>query len=222
MAAVLKDLGILFRGDMVRALLAGAKRQTRRPIRPPAWATVEDCLRALAEGWPGIALLRAGSPARRWTFPYAPVGRRLWVRERWAPHPSDTQDPPEWVVYHADRSAWGAVDTQPEHVNRPIPSLDLDRDPSLREPRWRPSLLMPRWASRLTLRVTSLRAGPLTAITPEDVLAEGFDHAGLGTRPEDYCRTYRAMHGLGEHADPWVWVVEFERDGVERSAVPRG
>lgn len=73
-----------------------------------------------------------------------------------------------------------------------------------------PSLLMPRWASRITLRVTNVRAERLTEITAEDVRLEGFVHAGLGDTPADYCRAYREMHELADDADPWVWRVAFE------------
>lgn len=209
MGADPKDLGILFRGDMVRAILAGAKTVTRRAIR----INPKDGAFYLLDGWPHRSLDGEGNRVPGMEEPYPcryAVGRRLWVRETWAPHPTETQDPPEVVVYRADRAAWGADPHRPAHVNRPKPSMDLDRDPTLAEPRWRPSLLMPRWASRLTLVVTDVRAERLTEITAEDVALEGFVHAGLGDTAADYCREYRAMHKLAEDADPWLWRVAFD------------
>lgn len=212
MPASPKDLGILFRGDMVRAILAGQKRVTRRAMKPQPNTKPNTDWKGLGLLWypsgpehpkslayDGEAHFRRGVAV---DFPcrYTP-GRRLWVRETWAPHPEDRQDPPEVVVYHADGTAWAADPHRPAHVNRRKPSMDLDRDPTLPEPKWRPSLHMPRWASRLALRVTDVRAERLTEITDEDVALEGFEHAGLGTTAACFVREYREMHKLRRQLD---------------------
>lgn len=201
-----KDLGILFRGDMVRAILAGAKTQTRRGMEPqptvlpegtPTWYPSIDSLRRLA--YDGEDHFRRGVPV---DFARHHVGRRLWVKETWRPTRVTPAQDGEGrrcsVLYRADGqrvdhrcgvdAGWRAA------------GMMLDEPVG----KWRPSLLMPRWASRINLMVTAIRAERLTEITPDDVLAEGFGHAGLGSTSADYCRAYRAMSGLDADADPWV------------------
>lgn len=128
------------------------------------------------------------------------AGQRLWVRETWRSvgwRPENGH----WIEYRAGGRAWCEA---PEDVL----SIDVS-DPAYPD-RWRPSLLMPRWASRLGLQVTGVRAERLSAITAEDVIREGFGHAKLGTTRADFFGAYRAMYGLAPDADPFVWVVSFE------------
>lgn len=203
-----KDLGILFRADMVRAMLAGAKTRTRRIVNPqPVFAQVHE--------WRGKTLY--DGEARRWFYGphelgdvdcnrpsfqdalgpfcrYGPVGRRLWVRE-------------------AFREGQYAVGDELSATQRVGYRADFQGEPALK---WTPSIHMPRWASRLTLRVTSIRVERLTDITDADVVAEGFPHAGLGDTATDFVREFRRFRGLDESADPWVWVVGFERVEVAR------
>ena len=157
------DLPILFRDDMVRAILAGQKSQTRRPCRG------------------GIR-------------PF-PVGRRLWVRETWAP--GFTDEPPGAAVDLRRLAAGPPPVLDMQTTPREVPWLALAVARGARPPvlyradgaiaeRWRPSLFMPRWASRLTLRVAAVRVELLTAICEADVIAEGLVHAGLGSTPADY------------------------------------
>jgi len=138
--------------------------------------------------------------------PYA-VGDVLWVREAHAIVPATAywhdetiphaEHGDEWAVY---RASW--VRSGPGH--------------------WRPSIHMPRWASRLSLRVTDVRVQRLQDITPEDAKAEG-DHERSGM-PEYHRRgslchidwfrgiwdDLNAKRGLGWVANPWVWAYTFE------------
>lgn len=213
MSRDLKDLGILFRGDMVRAILAGEKTVTRRAMTPqPApvgphqsrwYPGPTPITRSLA--YADEAHFRRGVAA---DFCRYKVGRRLWVRETWA------SPGPQVVAYRADGRRYGIC---PDGDGGRLfigheRLFEADRG-FLLPPgfgNWRPSLHMPRWASRLTLRVTDVRAERLTEITAEDVALEGLVHAGLGDTPADYCRLYRGMHGLAEGEDPWLWRVAFE------------
>ena len=134
---------ILFSASMVQALLAGTKTQTRRVVK-------------ITHRTPGLAAcLEPADPAWVRTkpaaelCPYGKPGDRLWVRETWAWFGNE-RDPSE-VLYRAD----GHTKLYDGYGG------------------WRPSIHMPRWASRITLEVTDVRVERLQAISVDDLLAEG-------------------------------------------------
>ena len=121
--------------------------------------------------------------------PYGIPGDRLWVRETWT----------------------GADD--PAHKHAVHYRADGER-----ACRWRPSILMPRWASRITLEVTGIRIERLCDITERDALAEGC--VGDGHVTVDARAAFKllwgslnAKRGYGWDANPWVWVIHFKRIG---------
>ena len=121
--------------------------------------------------------------------PYGVPGDLLWVRETWAENIDGD------VVYRADN---GVAESM------------IDR--------WRPSIFMPRWASRLTLRITSVRVERVQEIPEADARAEGFkDVVGKYARGDEariwFAELWdiiNAARGFGWDANPWVWVVGFE------------
>jgi hypothetical protein len=126
-------------------------------------------------------------------------GDTLWVRETWA-WPGEEQ-----VIYRADASAEKLV----EHWKT---------DPNFPQIKWRPSIFMPRWASRITLRVTDVRVERLASISNDDAAAEGWpgpdeNNSIASAYPIAwYVRVWQSIHGPGSWKhDPWVWVVSFER-----------
>lgn len=136
------------------------------------------------------------------------VGQTLWVREAWTEVP--------WV--HAD----GEKDTQVLY-RADAPGKNVF-DPE-RGDRWRPSIHMPRWASRITLRVTNVRVEKLQDISPEDAEAEGvFRHIARHSidkvfRDERGATAIARFRELWDSinakrapwkSNPWVWVVTFE------------
>ena len=153
---------IIFSGPMIRALLDGRKTQTRRVLKSPRDGS----------GWyrhpeTGAIINSMGGPLP--TVPYAP-GALLWVRETWRTPLLPGGVPA--IEFRAD-GTW--VDWY-QFMNRlPHPSCAHDdwRAPNLR--RWRPSIHMPRWASRLTLEVTGVRVERLQDISEEDARAEGIE-----------------------------------------------
>lgn len=208
---------ILFSAEMVRAILDGRKTQTRRVIKPQPW--VDNMGNACwkdrnfgqsANHVPHIKALASPIPCsdtKRVLCPYGKPGDLLWVRETWC-----LEEPPHIpsVHYRADG----------EHV-----VLDdgdgftaVNKDGSEKSP-WRPSIHMPRWASRITLRITDVRVERLQDIREDDARAEGCDPVihedgaiDCGTRKTTFARLWNRINGPGAwEANSWVWVISFER-----------
>lgn len=206
-----KERPILFSGPMVRAILEGRKTQTRRvvkhqPIKGDVYPTKDDGI------W-GAQTER--SVTSYFACPHGQPGDRLWVRE-----------------------TWGLLDTQPcDGPERATIGYRADGDgnaPNGRYQLWRPSIFMPRWASRLTLEILRIRVERLQDITEDDCIDEGVPHDGLvgyyceegdPNDPEDIgahrCNwragykqlwdSLNAARGHGWDKNPWVWVIEFKR-----------
>lgn len=156
---------ILMSAPMVRAILAGQKTETRRPIKPQPSAGVRKSpfVQSGFEDGHGREL------KVRWS-----VGDRLWVREAWSPgynHDPDALDgtPKCGIIYRADMAE--AMMPVPYEVAEKWAALYSDDGPD--DPVVRPSIFMPRWASRITLDVTEVRIERLQAITDEGAIAEG-------------------------------------------------
>ncbi|HEP8462360.1 TPA: hypothetical protein VDT99_004685 [Pseudomonas aeruginosa] len=204
----MKERPILFSGPMVRAILEGRKTVTRRVVKPQP-----DFLGSMVDPNTPFKTLDAGLHARI-TCPYGEPGDRLWVREAWAADaqvdaiaPRDlSQGEPIW--YPADFS-----------VRQTGCSM-------ISKGRGRPSIHMPRWASRVLLEITAVRVERLQDISEEQALAEGVhgepcDHArqtcsDIGcwgdTAKGAFGFLWEQLNGAGAwQANPWVWVVEFKR-----------
>lgn len=241
-----KERPILFSGPMVRAILEGRKSQTRRVVdeRQRCGYPHDE----IEQAWPS-GFTTTGDLSFNWACPCGQSGDRLWVRETWgyrgrqlkgsAPERSIT-----FIRYQAD-------DARREFVR---PWDDESGLPKQRERRegetadayddyltaywkaWRPSIHMPRWASRLTLEVTEVRVQRLQDISEEDAKAEGvgesaFVHEG---NPEIWAKhaheRYRLLFqglwhsingerpGCSWDANPWVWAITFNRITDERKA----
>lgn len=225
----MKERPILFSAPMVRAVLYGTKTQTRRALRvQPPGATRGFCTyhhpdddRKGAHHWAldGGSLLDFCLPC-----PYGQPGDRLWVRESWAEVPRHepwTDEDLPWrkdgriLVYAADPQWSGARQF-------------LCADGVLRwakPERWRPSIHMPRWASRITLEVTGARVERLQDISEADAVAEGIvrqpdgghgladtTHYHFSDPRQSYFSLWEQINGPGSWAaNPWVWAIEFRR-----------
>ena len=220
----MKEHPILFSAPTIRALLSGEKTQTRRVVRWPKWATPEEHGDTLAAHG-GLAQYEDGRPARTLTCPFGVPGDRLWVRETWRQTFDPYQTPVmEYAAGGTRLILSGGGITHGEHSVTSV------------LPRWRPSIHMPRWASRITLEVTRVRVEHVQAISEDDADAEGLfnksglhmwdcgyqvfhpDHTcGCGDRSpqEEFARLWDSLNakrpGCSWDANPWTWVVEFRR-----------
>lgn len=227
----MKARPILFSAPMVRALLAGTKTQTRRVLRDQnpidLGASRHGAHLSRQPVFDRVANAAVGHRHAPVICPYGQPSDRLWVRETHAinPHPSElglTRDsiPGTWdsAVAAASRVIYAAD-----------PGAHLEADGR----QWRPSIHMPRWASRIMLEITGVRVERLQDISEADAIAEGIAPAYDGWRDyrtsqavnypcadsaiHSYQTLWEQISGSGSwEANPWVWAVEFKR--VEGSA----
>jgi hypothetical protein len=234
-----RERPILFSAPMVRALLDGRKTQTRRVVKPQPTPEVVDA-----------GVISSGNPAANgvWSWldskelewastvgddfrcPYGVPGDVLWVREAWTPVPAS--------AYRMSEGVQQTVNPSDPYMAA-IYAAGWDRS----IPKWKPSIHMPRWASRLTLKITDVRVERLNDISEADALAEGLveydptdedpaefawdDERGRG---EVFNNAVSAYRDLWNHindpgswaANPWVWAVSFEVVGSANGASPAG
>lgn len=215
---------ILFSGAMVRAILDGKKTQTRRILKfPDAIRSIEggDVLTTLdrmQEGYadgPRPVFDFDGEPnAFSVRNPYGAVGDRLWVRETWASlvfgRDWETGHVEDWAPAENPGAGRIVFDADPHGWN------DNGNSAAERGFAWRPSIFMPRWASRLTLEITSVRVERVQDISEEDAVAEGFS----ATPAEQWWQGYRDMgddhliHQQSRSAEPPEWMIEPKRMSV--------
>lgn len=224
----MKERGMIFNADMVRAILDGRKTQTRRIMKPQPepcprgghwWPSnvfktmlhVEDEMQNGKGGWGGLV----GDAC-----PFGDVGDRIWVREAFASGLSTKST----LAYRATHKREDLEDGFYDTI------------------KWTPSIHMPRWASRILLEITDVRVERLNAISEEDAIAEGmqgvicpcckgdseystsqYDAETLAVVDEIPCRAcesnrskfftlWDSIYGYGQHCiGEWVWVIEFKR-----------
>jgi hypothetical protein len=217
---------ILFSAPMVQAILDGRKTQTRRIIKPqPAVYTprVIDITEPMYEpgegGW--------GQVRTNWSSPSTRMPMGEPEREVWVPLRSPYGDDPGNLLWV--RETWTSdvrnAGTAPGQIERTEPIwYRAGGDPlratpmSIPSTRWRPAIHMPRWASRITLRVTEIRVERLHAITEADAEAEGAPavlvppDGGSAPHVEGFRELWDSINGAGAwEANPYVWVISFER-----------
>lgn len=213
----MKERPILFSAPMVRALLAGTKTQTRRAAKLPHMNPLGKW-EATTFGGPGGGRTARGEEvplhAAIWhtrtgesfAHPRGVVGDRLWVREAWRTEPTFDGLPPRELD-----SAMAPVQYEAG------PHADVLGG------KLRPSMFMPRWACRLALTLTHVRAERLNDISRGDAMAEGcpFPNMAKGPDPRQwYADLWEQINGAGSwSANPWVWVAGFQTRAAEPSNV---
>ena len=206
----MKERPIIFSGPMVRAILKGLKTQTRRPIKPQH--NVSDYRKI---GVPEIGV--------KHRCPYGKPGEFLWVRETWA----DTHGKNgPMISYRAGGDRFLVDESYPVDYSR-YPNCDFamwwgDLRRGGLGNKWRPSIHMPRWASRITLQITAVQPARLQTITREEAIKEGIPAGAHGWHDDGSIMDERdlfaalwdsiyAKRGYGWDVNPGVWVIEFKR-----------
>lgn len=231
----MKSRPILFRGDMVRAILAGQKTQTRREVKLPFEVPKGDWYPDLYRGkkphtqwtfWERVNGKDTGkSCLPQFTCPYGTAGDELWVRETWnALYPQLYPQEGDMPWYFHELGAEGARraiarGAQPTAIHRANPD-----DPNLPTKddieagfRWQPNIFMPRWACRLLLTITDVRVERIQSISEADARAEGISDEQIhehGSARAAFAALWDSIHGDTDHEwgkNPYVWVVEFSR-----------
>lgn len=207
---------ILFNGDMVQAILEGRKTVTRRVIKPQFEISLEgtDCECSHEKGfwdmggneWAcrqcgyGVIPMRGGS----WIHaPYC-AGDILYVRETW--HKYKKRVGKGENTYMAEFYGYKASVANSEDASE----------------KWRPSIHMPKEAARIWLKVTDVRVERLQKITLDQIEKEGIktEHPNvLNGEEQQYAFSQLwdstvdklNIDRYGWTANPWVWVIEFER-----------
>ena len=242
-----KERPILFNGEMVRAILEGRKTQTRRVVKPQLGTDPYDKfihVESIDPGewyywWDVMKYNVSGGQIYRDTDqeyqeiknPYGKPGEQLWVRETFAD--VNTGNGPA-IIWRADGCIHYCVDdAYPVEYER-YPKMDfcmwvndlLNDEP---EHRWRPSIHMPRWASRIQLEIVDVRVEQVQDISERDMVAEGialkdsdyewnrrdrysqeqFFGLNLAQHWIDLWNSINEKRGYGWDVNPWVWVVEF-------------
>ena len=203
---------MIFNAEMVRAILDGRKTQTRRIMAPQPADDIERCIFPNPEaiGWKSSLRHKHGSTTAHFCH-YGKPGDRIWVRETFQGPLFDydlmdsyCKDPtpfekPEFCVYKAD--------------GVPAPEF-YDADDEL-HCCWRPSIHMPRWASRILLEITGVRVERLKSISDGDAIREGCSTADMKSGDcvaDVFARLWASIYGSDSwNANPWVWVIEFKR-----------
>lgn len=226
---------IIFNGPMVRATLEGRKTQTRRVIKPQLhgigpshWYSHEP------EGW----WTCGDNTGTIWRCPYGLPSDRLWVREMWQVGGWDELLHVQRVNFRANDTAFipnepessEVDDSMNEWCGRTMDELiaagyEAPDDAPFNLPegawpvKWRPSIHMPHWASRINLEVVNIWVERVQEIMGDDFYAEGCPDNFVSLKdqimvPQDWFRnlwdSLNAKRGLGWDANPWVWVIEFK------------
>ncbi|MFH2559864.1 hypothetical protein ABK660_06085 [Klebsiella pneumoniae] len=224
------ERGMIFNAEMVRALVSGRKTQTRRIMKPQPepcprgghwWPSnvfktmlhVEDEMQNGKGGWGGLV----GDAC-----PFGAVGDRIWVRETWG------------VVSHAFSEDGLMIDWVPDRPATAIHEMPFGNgyysgyaiyaadgdftwgdDDGYEDGRscWKPSIHIPRAASRILLEITDVRVERLRSMSQDDARAEGVIAA---SGPMEAGLAFRELWDsiYGEEswkANPWVWVIKFKR-----------
>ena len=204
----MKETGIIMSGNHPKLILDGIKTMTRRVIKPQPFEVSQQSQ---------LIRLREGDPYLRtaeYYCPYGQVGDRLWVRENF--------------FYGG-----GFYDNRTCNIRYAVDNVEIkykipDGYSWDKTCKWcytkldgshpiRPSIFMPRWASRITLEITEVRVERLQEISDSDCQAEGCQYPQWHGSHTSWKGAYKALwdslnakRGYGWEVNPWLWVISFK------------
>lgn len=199
----MKERPILFSTEMVRAILDGRKTMTRRVVKFPSvpeWHDWDYDPYEIVERWPYRHYQskdKENNSALK--SPYGQIGDVLWVRETYEIYQGKYKEHHGMVIYKASEKV----------------SIE-DGNKFGEKPKWKPSIFMPRSASRISLRITNIRVERLNDITPNDCVQEGTPDIHKNWDSGDvkiakFIDLWESINGKDSwEQNPWVWVIEFE------------
>lgn len=210
----MKERPILLSAQMVNALRQGRKTQTRRKCKRQPTPELFQTSYRLRQNYPNPGTSTWWTADKDQLFPvlidgvdcpYGKPGDKLWCKETWAAN---------WM-YNDVRANEARTNPRLEGDNL---WFRADGDlpgthgwSSNLRGKWRPSIFMPRWASRILLEITAVRVERLQNISNEDALAEGVELRGKLRPWALYRELWESINGPGSwEANPWVWVIEFK------------
>jgi len=210
---MIKERPIIFSGEMVRAILDHRKTMTRRVVKG-GFPNAGYCAK-LPPYRPGEVYNNGDEIWQGPLCPFGNVGDRLWVRESFR----------HYANRFSGGQGFGLLEYLADgfHADKPSDSLPQLESTDAYWYKRRPSIHMPRWASRITLEITNVRVERVQNITDEDAIAEGIrvDDCNHAIRPNDDVAWGAARGCFAElwdkinkkhpwNSNPWVWVISFE------------
>jgi len=187
----MKERGMIFNTEMVKAILEGRKTQTRRPVKPPF------------EKHPnGYITKRVGN--NRFTpyeSPFGVPGDIIYVRETWCD--SLHSDGYEVDGSESVHTCYGYLASGKYACGRDVPD----------DVKWNPSIHMPRIAAQIFLQITDVRVERVRDISEEDAIAEGIKNLGFtegNPHKALYAQLYESIYGPDSWEKDWVWVYKFK------------
>lgn len=183
----MKERGMIFNGEMVRAILDNRKTQTRRIMKNQPAGDYPDTPALVRSVGSGFQWYGHYGESSIFNCPFGAVGDRIWVRETFG-------DCGVRLAYRAD----------------------TDDGAKCKVKRWTPSIHMPRWASRILLEITDVRVEKLASVSDEDAGKEGYpaDPSPYGGSMDKWLWFRQLWDGIYPEQsfkhNPWVWVIEFK------------
>lgn len=229
----MKERPILFKAEMVRAILEGRKTQTRRIVKFPknvlTYSPQDSFVDTGNSDGPVCQYLHVpfrhrdepDDGCRERLYPKWEIGEHLWVKETSRPVDHDfatdgeKEIPSAWLIeYKADKSNIWQNPPESERLSL-AKKFGTANTTGGCNPRWRPSIFMHRWASRITLEIAGVRVERLNEISHRDALAEGVDYDVSkpdGAPLPRFKALWESINGKDSwKANPFVWVLEFKK-----------